>query len=203
MAVDSLDLRRHAAERNLLAPFWVMPLLAGFAVILVAAGMLTETVMVANQIDTNAAAIAAAAGGIQSNTSGVPVLDQVDATAKQIKVAADPLNGQANTILATVDQIDATVGQIDSTTGSIDAQASSIQGTVTSIAPHVLAIAEPAERINSKLQAAIDRLNAILAVVASAKNDTGFVLATPVPEIETHACSIDQAVNRTRGISCP
>lgn len=182
----------NAKARPLILAYWLMPLATGLAVTLVAAGMLTEVIVLANRIDSNVTPIKLATADIQVHANGIAVLNQVDTAAKSINTAAEPLSGQASQILDTVGSIEGTVSQIDSATGSILSHAGAISARVDSIAPHVRLIAEPVEGIVSKLHTTIADLDSVLAWVGGVKSDTGAVLAQPLlPTINDHARSID------------
>lgn len=192
MAV-SRNKREVARARPLIISYWFMPVVVSAAVILTAIGMLTEVVILANRIDANVNPIVASTRDIRLHTDTIAVLNTVDANAKQIRQAADPLAGQANTILGTVGAIDSTVGTIDAQTGSIDSHASGIDSTVAVIAPHVRLIAEPAEGIESQLRGTTTpRLAQILSLVTNVLNDTHQLAGSIVPSILRDAASIDR-----------
>ncbi|HVS41240.1 MAG TPA: hypothetical protein VMU20_03125 [Candidatus Dormibacteraeota bacterium] len=178
--------------RPLVLSYWLMPIAAGFAVTATAAGMLIETLVLANRIDANVTPITQSVGDIKLHTDTISVLTTVDRSAAGIKSAADPLSGQAAQILTSVGAIQSTVGQIDGNTGAIDSLATTIDGTVASIAPNVLAIAEPAESIESRIPTTVGLANRIIAVLQSVKGDTAALLVAPLlPAINDHAHSID------------
>lgn len=177
--------------RPLVQAYWWMPLAAGLAVILTATGMLIETLLLANRIDTNVTPIKSATASIEVHAQGIAVLNQVDATAKQIKTAADPLTGQASSILSTVGDIQATVAKIDAATGSILSRAGGIDQTVTSITPHVLQIAVPVESIEARLGTTVGDLNTVITLVTGVRADTDALVAPGIlPAIDDHAASI-------------
>lgn len=179
-------------SRPLILAYWVMPLATGLAVTATAAGMLTETLVLANRIDANVTPITRSVGDIKLHTDTIAVLNTVDKSAAGIKSAADPLTGQATKILSSVGDIQSTVGQIDSNTGSIRSHASGIDSTVSSIAPHVLNIALPAESIEARIPTTLGLADSILAVLANVKADTASLLVTgELPSINGHANSID------------
>jgi len=178
--------------RPLILAYWAMPLATGLAVTATAAGMLIETLVLANRIDANVTPITQSVGDIKLHTDTIGVLTTVDKSAAGIKSAADPLSGQATKILSSVGDIQSTVGQIDSNTGSIRSRAAGIDATVGSITPHVLAIAIPAEGIEAKLPTTVGLASSILAVLAGVKADTASLLvAGELPSINGHAGSID------------
>lgn len=184
--------RFEAKSRPLVKSYYYMPIIAGFVVLAIAAGMLTETLLLASHIDASVGVIKPEVTDIRVHTDSIAELNNVDASAKGIKTAADPLSGQAATILTTVGTIDATVGQIDNVTGSINSHASAIDATVDSISPHVRLIAEPVERIDAKLHQTIAELNTVLSLASGIKGDTGALLSHPLlPSVEAHAKSID------------
>jgi hypothetical protein len=179
-------------SRPLILAYWVMPLATGLAVTATAAGMLTETLILANRIDANVTPISRSVGDIKLHTDTIAVLNTVDKSAAGIKSAADPLSGQATKILSSVGAIQSTVGQIDSNTGSIRSHAAGIDSTVSSIAPHVLNIALPAESIEARIPTTLGLADQILAVLAGVKGDTASLLvAGELPSINGHANSID------------
>jgi hypothetical protein len=178
--------------RPLILAYWVMPLATGLAVTATAAGMLIETLVLANRIDANVTPITQSVGDIKLHTDTIAVLSNVDKSAAGIRSAADPLTGQASKILASVGDIQSTVNQIDSNTGSIRSRAAGIDATVGSIAPHVLGIARPAESIEARLPTTVGLAGSILAVLAGVKGDTAALLVTgELPSINGHANSID------------
>jgi hypothetical protein len=89
------------------------------------------------KIQDNVTPINNSVASIRTHTDNIKALNTVDAVAKDIRAAADPLSGQAATILTTVGTIQATVAQIDGSTGGILTHAGAIDATVVSIAPHV------------------------------------------------------------------
>ena len=185
--------REVARARPLIYSYWFMPVAAAVAVLLTAIGMLTEVVILAHRIDENVNPIVASTHDIKLHTDTIAVLNTVDANAKQIRQAADPLSGQANTILGTVGVINTTVGAIDGQTGSIDSHASGIDSTVASITPHVLLIAEPAESIRAQLGGTTTpRLAQILGLLQNVLNDTHQLAGSLVPSILNSATAIDQ-----------
>ena len=172
--------------------YWVMPAVTGLAVLIVAAGMLTETLVIATRINTTVVPIRSEVTDIRTHTDDIAQLTQVDTSAKGIKQSADPLSGQAATILSTVGTIDGTVAQIDNATGSISAHASAIDSTVNSISPHVLLIAQPVEGIAAELNTTVGILNSVLAAASGIKGDTGALMGQSLlPAVEAHAKSID------------
>lgn len=178
--------------RPLVLAYWVMPLATGLAVTATAAGMLIETLVLANRIDANVTPISQSVGSIRLHTDTISALTGVDKSAAGIKSAADPLSGQAAQILSAVGSIQSMVGQIDSNTGSIESPAGTINGTVASIAPNVLGIAVPAEGIEAQLPTTIGLANSIIGVLQSVKGDTAALLISPLlPAINDHAHSID------------
>jgi hypothetical protein len=178
--------------RPLILAYWVMPLATGLAVTATAAGMLIETLVLANRIDANVTPITQAVGDIKLHTDTIGVLTSVDRSAAGIKTAADPLTKQANDILTSVGSIQSPVGQIDTNTGSIRSRAGSIDATVASIAPHVLGIAIPAESIEARIPTTLGLASSILSVLAGVKADTATLLVAPeLPSINAHANSID------------
>jgi len=183
--------RFEAKARPLTTSYFIMPIVAGFVVLAIAAGMLTETLLLASHIDASVGVIKPEVTDIRVHTDAIANLDQVDASAKGIKSAADPLSGQAATILSTVGTIDGTVAQIDNATGSIMAHASAIDSTVVSIAPHVLLIAQPVESIAKGLATTNAMVAQVLSLVQGIKNDTGALVSPLLPLVETHAKSID------------
>ena len=184
--------RFEAKTRPLMKSYWYMPLIAGFVVLAIAAGMLTETLLLASHIDSSVGVIKPEVTDIRVHTDAIAELDGVDASAKGIKTAADPLSRQAATILTTVGTIDGTVGQIDNATASISGHAAAIDATVNSITPHVLLIAQPVEAIDRDLHTTIGELNSVLGLVSGIKGDTGALLSSPLlPSVEAHAKSID------------
>ena len=181
-----------AKSRPLIKSYYYMPIIAGFVVLAIAAGMLTETLLLASHIDSSVGVIKPEVTDIRVHTDSIAELNSVDASAKGIKTGADPLSGQAATILTTVGTIDGTVGQIDNVTGSISAHAAAIDATVNSISPHVLLIAQPVEAIDRDLHTTISLLNSVLGLVVGVKGDTGALLGAPLlPAVEAHAKSID------------
>lgn len=183
--------RFEAKSRPLVTSYYIMPIVAGFVVLAIAAGMLTETLLLASHIDASVGVIKPEVTDIRVHTDAIANLNQVDVSAKGIKSAADPLSGQAATILSTVGTIDGTVAQIDNATGSINAHATAIDATVDSIAPHVLLIAQPVESIARGLATTNAMVAQVLSLVQGIKNDTGALVSPLLPNVESHAKSID------------
>lgn len=178
--------------RPLVLSYWLMPIAAGLAVTATAAGMLIETLVLANRIDANVTPISQSVGNIKLHTDTISALNTVDTSAAGIRSAADPLSGQAAQILNSVGAIQSMVGQIDSNTGAIDSLATAIDGTVDQIPGNVLGIAVPAESIESKLPTTIGLANRALSVLQSIRGDTAALLVAPLlPAINDHAHSID------------
>jgi hypothetical protein len=178
--------------RPLVLSYWLMPIAAGLAVTATAAGMLIETLVLANRIDANVTPISQAVGNIKLHTDTIGALTTVDRSAAGIRAAADPLSGQAAQILTSVGAIQSTVGQIDSNTGAIDSLATTIDGTVDLIPGNVLGIAVPAESIESRIPTTLGLANRALGILQSVKGDTAALLVAPLlPAINDHAHSID------------
>ena len=178
--------------RPLVLSYWVMPLATGLAVTATAAGMLVETLILANRIDANVTPISQSVGYIKLHTDTISVLTNVDRSAAGIRQAAAPLSGQASSILGIVGSIQSTVASINGSTGSIDGLAAQIDGTVGSIPPHVLSITNSVESIESRLGTTVGLATQVLSVLDGVKSDTGALLAPPLlPTIYAHAHSIN------------
>jgi prophage DNA circulation protein len=178
--------------RPLVLSYWVMPMAAGLAVTATAAGMLVETLILANRIDANVTPISQSVGDIKLHTDTISVLTNVDRSAAGIRQAAAPLSGQASSILGTVGAIQSTVASIDGSTGSIQGLVAQIDGTVTSITSQALSITKSVEGIESKLPTTVGLASQALSVLNSVRADTAAMLVAPeLPTINAHANSID------------
>ncbi len=154
--------------RPLVLAYWVMPLAAGLAVTATAAGMLTETLVLANRIDANVTPISQSVGNIKLHTDTIAVLTTVDKSAAGIKSAADPLSGQATKILSSrrrhpVDRW----ARSTATPGASTRWPRTIDGTVRPDRPATsLGIAIPAELIEARVPTTIGLANSIIGVLA-------------------------------------
>jgi prophage DNA circulation protein len=167
-------------------------MIAGLAVTATAAGMLVETLILANRIDANVTPISQSVGDIKLHTDTISVLTNVDRSAAGIRQAAAPLSGQASSILGTVGSIQSTVASIDGSTGSINGLVSQIDGTVSSITSHALSITTSVEGIEAKLPTTVGIATQALSVLNGIKADTAAMLVAPeLPTINAHANSID------------
>jgi hypothetical protein len=185
---DPIDRR----ARSLVLSLWVMPIVAGVAVLAVAAGMLIETLVLANSIDAKVTPIRSSLADIKLHTDTIAVLNTVDASAKGIKSAAHPLTDQAASILGVVSTIQSTVGSIDGSAGSIDSHVAAVDGTVGSITSGFTVIRGQAISIDHGLGSAVSLADQVLGVLGTVKGDTGRLLVTPLlPTINDHANSID------------
>jgi hypothetical protein len=191
MATRTLDPQTMRA-RPLVLSYWLMPMAAGLAVTATAAGMLIETLVLANRIDANVTPISTSVADIKLHTDTIGVLTTVDRSAAGIRTAADPLTGQAAQILSSVGAIQSTVGQIDANTSSIDSRAATIDGLAPSIAANVLGIALPLESIESRVPTTLGLARSIISQLQSVRGDTAALLIAPLlPAINDHAHSID------------
>jgi prophage DNA circulation protein len=178
--------------RPLVLSYWLGPMAAGLAVTATAAGMLVETLILANRIDANVTPISQSVGDIKLHTDTISVLTNVDRSAAGIRQAAAPLSGQASSILGTVGSIQSTVASIDGSTGSINGLVSQIDGTVSSITSHALSITTSVEGIEAKLPTTVGIATQALSVLNGIKADTAAMLVAPeLPTINAHANSID------------
>ncbi|MFN2569648.1 MAG: hypothetical protein ABR564_08640 [Candidatus Dormibacteria bacterium] len=193
-----------AADRNaaravpLLRAYWTMPLVAGAAVIVTAAFMLIEVLVLESKIQGNVTPIVNSVSSIKTHTDDIRILTSVDAVAKDIRTAADPLSGQAATILGTVGVIQGTVGTIDSATGSINSHAAGIDSMVNgNIAPHVEIINVQAANIRDRgpgggLTRATGQLAQALSLLQAGIGDLNYLAGNVVPRILADATSIDR-----------
>jgi hypothetical protein len=181
-----------ARSRPLVLSYWVMPLAAGFLVTATAGGMLIETLVLANSIDSSVTPITRSLADIKLHTDTIAALNQVDASAKGIRTASAPLAGQAGGILNTVAAIRSSVGSIDISTGSIDRSAAEIDASVAVIQAQFRTIAGSAESVEGKLSTTISLTDQVLTVLAGVRGDTAGLLVAPfLPTINDHADSID------------
>jgi len=115
-----------------------LALFLGFA--LFAVVQLTRTTLAAQQIDERVIVITKEVGPIDQNLDQVPKLDLTNDTAKKIKVAADPLTGEAGEIIAAAQSIDGTVSDINQNAETINGTVKQIAGNVGSISASVRTI---------------------------------------------------------------
>jgi prophage DNA circulation protein len=153
--------------------------------------MLIEVLVLEAKIQDNVTPINNSVASIRTHTDNIKALNTVDSVAKDIRAAADPLSGQAATILTTVGAIQATVAEIDGATGSILSHAGAIDTTVVSITPHVRLIAEPAEGIKAGLTTTTARLASVVNLLTPATADLDYIAGNVVPRILASAASID------------
>jgi len=110
-------------------------LFLGFA--LYAVVQLTRTTLAAQQIDERVVVITREVGPIDQNLNEVPKLDLTNETAAKIRVAAEPLTGEAQNIINAAKSIDGTVADINGNADAINATVKQIAGNVNSIAGSV------------------------------------------------------------------
>lgn len=154
----------------------------GFA--LYAVIQLTRTTIAAEQIDDRVVSITASVEPIEESLTNVPKLDQTDATAAQILVAAEPLSAHldgviesAGSIESTVDLINENAGTINGTVGSINGAVSSIRGTVNSIGGNIDGVLSTAREIDVGVAAINGRVDRVTALARPIRADLANVLA--------------------------
>ncbi len=200
--------RRKDEEGGIVAVNLVLFL--GFA--LYAVVQLTRVTLAAQQIDERVVVITKETGPIDQNLNEVPKLDLTNDTAAKIKVAADPLsgdaqdiinaaqsingtvtdiNGNAQTINDTVKQIAGNVGSISGSVRTIGSNVSTLNGTVSQIRTGVA-------DINKRVDVVINLANAIrgdLSNVNSVVGSSGSQTFSGSKTINGHARSICQSLN--------
>jgi methyl-accepting chemotaxis protein len=131
---------------------------------------LTRTTIAAEQIDDKVRVIVGEVEPIDEELNAVPILDEVDRSAREILVAAQPLTGLLNEVVGSAGSIDTTVSSILSNATSINGTVRGIGGTVSSLQPVVRSINDGVAAING-------RADRIIALVRGIQGDTGNVLA--------------------------
>lgn len=129
-------LRRREDEGGIVAINLVLFL--GFA--LYAVVQLTRTTIAAQQIDERVVVITKEVGPIDQNLNEVPKLDLTNETAAKIRVAADPLTGEAQNIINAAQSINGTVTDINNNANAINNTVKGIAGSVGSISGSVRTI---------------------------------------------------------------
>jgi len=127
-----------------------LALFLGFA--LFAVVQLTRTTLAAQQIDERVVVITKEVGPIDQNLNEVPKLDLTNDTAKKIKVAADPLTGEAGEIITAAQSIDGTVTDILQNAETINGTVKQIAGNVGSISGSVRTIGGNATTLTATVQ---------------------------------------------------
>jgi len=133
-------------------------LFLGFA--LYAVVQLTRVTLAAQQIDERVVVITKEVNPIDQNLNEVPKLDLTNKTAAEIKVAADPLTGEAQDIINAAQSINGTVSEIN-------ANAETINGTVKQIAGNVGSISSSVRTIGSNVNTLTGTVNDIRGGVAA------------------------------------
>lgn len=122
---------------------------------------LTRTTVAAQQIDHKVVTITGSVGPIDTNLNAVPKLDKTNETAQAIRVAAQPLSGDAADIIEAAKSIDGTVD-------GINASAVAINGTVHGIAGNVSSIQSSVHGIGGSvgtLKGVVDQIHAGVAAI--------------------------------------
>ena len=154
---------------------------------------LTRTTIAAEQIDDRVKVIVGEVQPIDQELNNVPILDDVDRTAREILRAATPLSGQADTILNAARSIDGTVSSILSNASSINGTVRSINGSASALQPVVRSINDGVATINRQA-------DQVIVLVRGVQGDTSNILrevgvASPAGHpgrtIHGHANSID------------
>ncbi len=163
-------------------------LFLGFA--LYAVVQLTRTTLAAQQIDERVVVITKEVGPIDQNLNEVPKLDLTNETAAKIRVAADPLSGEAQNIINTAKSIDGTVVDILANAQTINGTVKDIAGNVGSISASVRTIGNNAGPLTSTVNeirgvsggqfgtgvAAINRrVDVVIGLAGSIRGDLGNV----------------------------
>ena len=129
-------LRRRQDEGGIVAINLVLFL--GFA--LYAVVQLTRTTIAAQQIDERVVVITKEVGPIDQNLNEVQKLDLTNETAAKIRVAAEPLTGEAQNIINAAQSINGTVTDINNNANAINNTVKGIGGSVGSISGSVRTI---------------------------------------------------------------
>ncbi len=116
---------------------------------------LTRTTIAAEQIDDKVEIIVGEVEPIDEELNAVPILDEVDRSAREILTAAQPLTGQLNDVVGSAKSIDNTVSSILSNATSINGTVRGIGGTVSSLQPVVRSINDGVATINRQADQAI------------------------------------------------
>lgn len=171
--------------------------------------MLTGTLVAAQQIDERVFEITNTVQGIGEGTQHVALTQQINESASGIRVAAEPLSGQLDEVIASAGSIDATVDQILGTAGEINQTAGTINSTVLSINDTATGIGATVDSIHAGLSPVLPlvrsinqgvadingRADVIIGEVRGIKSDTGNIIAVVgsegEPSILGHADSID------------
>lgn len=157
---------------------------------------LTRTTIAAEQIDDKVEIIVGEVEPIDEELNAVPILDEVDQSARQILTAAQPLTGQLNEVVGSAASIDNTVSSILSNATSINGTVRGIGGTVSSLQPVVRSINDGVATINRQA-------DQVIALVRAVEGDTTNILsqvgvASPGGHvgktIHGHANAIDCAI---------
>ena len=157
---------------------------------------LTRTTIAAEQIDDKVKVIVGEVEPIDQELDAVPILDEVDRSAREILTAAQPLTGQLNDVVSSAKNIDGTVSSILSNATSINGTVRGIGGTVSSLQPVVRSINDGVFRINRQADEVIVLVRGIEGDTTNILNQVG--VASPVGHvgktIHGHANSIDCSI---------
>jgi len=162
--------RRRRDEGGIVAVNLVLFL--GFA--LYAVVQLTRTTLAAQQIDERVVVITKEVGPIDQNLDQVPKLDLTNDTAKKIKVAADPLTGEAGEIITAAASINGTVSDILQ-------NAETINGTVKQIASNVGSISGSVRTIGGNATTLTATVNDIRGGVAAINRRVDIIISLAIP----------------------
>jgi len=108
-------------------------LVVGALGIAIAAGLLAQTMIVAQSLNDKATVIAKNGRGINIATDSVIQLNRTNQTASSILASAQPLEGLLNQILGSAKEIDDLGVSINGLAGTINGTATTINGTATTI----------------------------------------------------------------------
>ncbi len=165
---------------------------------LAAVFMLTRTQLAASQIDRRVDTITNRVGAIDQDTDAVRLTQQTNETAAAILAAAEPLEGQLQTVIDETASIDDTAGSILDTAGSIGETVDAIRGTAGSINAtagdidaNLSGVLTASRSIDEGVAGINQRADRVIGLVRGIKADTGNTLQQVRAGVHVHANSID------------
>ena len=157
---------------------------------------LTRTTIAAEQIDDKVRVIVGEVEPIDEELNAVPILDEVDRSARDILTAAQPLTGQLNDVVDSANSIDNTVSSVLSNATPIHGTVRGIGGTVSTLQPVVGSINNGVATINRQADRVIALVRGIEGDTTNVLNQVGVatVGGHAGKTIHGHANAIDCAI---------
>jgi hypothetical protein len=189
---------------RLLLACWLISIVVGVVVVIVAGGMLCEAYFLSRGIHRSSGPLVPVAASIEHHTADIADLRRTDDDAVSIAASVQPLASTVSRIHDQVTSIIAAVGQIDGGLPGVAGNATAIDQSVSGIASSTNAIARSARSIETGLSTTIADLQLLLGRIQAVESDAGALITRPLlPSILDHATSIDCKIPGIGRGDCP